>query len=226
MPLMETRILHTKFWIDEYIGGLTPAERLLFIYFLTNDRVNIIHCYELPERKIFFDTGIKKDQLDRAVKKFDDTGRIGYRYGYVYLYNASRYERYEGEKNEIAKSRLIERLPEKVREWFDTPINRGIDTPLIGSINHKSEIINHNKGGVGGIKLADQELKDQLYLSFPELSKNEIDEQIDTMIDWHKSTGKMKKDYLAFARNWIRKYKGERHKDKSYLEPIIVKPKK
>ena len=34
--MAKTRIINTRFWIDDYTSNLDPIEKLLFLYFLTN----------------------------------------------------------------------------------------------------------------------------------------------------------------------------------------------
>jgi hypothetical protein len=159
---MKTRILHTKIYDDGYVSSLKPLEKLFFIYLLTNENVNIIHCYELPERKALFQTGLDKKTIDKAKAKFHKDGKILFNGDFVYLPNATKYEKYTGVKNEGAKETAKKQLPESVKKWLealqdrgidtgmDTPIStqenpevedtgmdRGIDTPSIPPINHK-----------------------------------------------------------------------------------------
>src|SRR3990167_2717563 len=115
---MKTRIIHTKIWKDDYFATLNTAEKLLFVYFLTNEYVNIIHLYECPERVIMFDTGVSKEELDSAKNKFEATKKFRFHDSFVYIPNAYRYERYVGEKNDNAKQDLVRRLPKSVLDWF------------------------------------------------------------------------------------------------------------
>lgn len=165
---MQTRIVHTKIWSDGFFVDLNPTEKLLFLYFLTNPKVNIIHCYELSLRETTFDTSLDRTTIEKSKVKFTEGGKILFRADYVYLINAQKYESYDGPKNEKAKARLINQLPNDIKEWYlrrgtdtpihtptdkgikpghfplgdDTPIDTSINTPSIGTINHKSEIIN------------------------------------------------------------------------------------
>lgn len=143
---MKTRIVHTKIWKDDYFASLTPSEKLLFVYFLTNEYVNIIHLYECSDRVIQFDTGIDPELLDQIKNKFEASKKFRFNNGWIYIPNAYRYEKYVGQINEKAKLELISRLPKDILAWFynisDTPINTPIDTPQIGTINNKSKIIN------------------------------------------------------------------------------------
>lgn len=148
---MKTRILHTQFWKDEYIGTLTPSEKLLFLYFITNECVSIIHLYKISERQVLFDTGIDKATILKAKRKFVTDGKIFFYKDYVFLRNANRYERYIGEKNEAAKQREVANLSSDVLDWYnkllDTPMDTPIYTPSIPPINQRYI---DNKGVIGG----------------------------------------------------------------------------
>lgn len=146
---MKTRIVHTKFWKDSFVSELNTEEKLVFLYYLTNENINILHLYECSDRQVVFDTGIDRGILDGIKQKFADANKILFFKDYVFLVNANRYEEYTGEKNEKAKKQLLNIINCDVVSWYekvrkkikDTPI----DTPImIGSINHKSETINHN----------------------------------------------------------------------------------
>ena len=138
---MQTRILHTEIWQDDFFVNLSPEEKLLFIYYLTNDSVNIIHLFKCNIQRTQADTGIDRGIIVEAQKKFEKAEKIYFKQGFVFLRNASRYEKYEGPKNEIAKVKLFNRLSKDIKDWYnkvsDTSIDTGIDT------HDKSEIINH-----------------------------------------------------------------------------------
>lgn len=144
---MKTRILHTKVWKDKFFVELTPTEKLFFIYLLTNERVNIIHCYELTEREIQFDTGIDTPTIKGMKKKLQEKDKIFFHKDWIYLRNASKYESYSGSKNERAKQKIEQEMCAVVYDWYinikDTPIDTPIHTLYKSeTINHKSETIN------------------------------------------------------------------------------------
>jgi len=144
---MRTRIIQTKFWSDEYVAKLTVSQRLFFLYCLTNQYVNLIWFYECSDRIIRFETGIDDATLQEAKLKFQKDKKILFLNDYIFLVNASKYENFTGQKNEVAAQKLWDLIPESVKvlkdSILDTPIDTPIDTPLIGTISHKSEIINH-----------------------------------------------------------------------------------
>lgn len=149
---MKTRIVETKFWKDNYVVDLSPEEKLLYLFFLTSERVNILHCYEVTDREIAFDTGIDTPIIRGVKKKFEKDGKLSFYKNYVCLINAYKYESYTGPLNENAKLKLLKQMNPDVEKWY-RGIYRGIDTPIaIPSINHKSEIISNNSETGKGYK--------------------------------------------------------------------------
>jgi hypothetical protein len=206
---MKTRIIQTKFWADGYISTLTTQEKLLFMYFLTNDRVNIIHCYECPDQYILLETGVSRGVLERCKQKLERDGKIKFFKGYIRLVNADKYESYRGADNEKAKEKSIQELSLDVLDWYnnkkDTPVE-GVLTGTVhqvdSTINHKSEIINHNKGVVKGENLLLEDLEEiavqyQVPIAF-------VQSKYDDMLNWCKAKGKRYKDYKAALRNWVK----------------------
>lgn len=141
---MITRIVYTEIWQDDFFVGLNPNEKLLFIYFLTNESVNIIHLYKCGINRVKADTGIDTPIIQEAQRKFEENGKIYFKNGYVFLRNASRFEKYEGSKNEIAKQKLFARLSKDLIDWYiqitDTPIDTLYKSEII---NPKTETLEH-----------------------------------------------------------------------------------
>ncbi len=140
---MQTRIIYTEIWQDDFFSNLIPDEKLLFLYFLTNDSVNIIHLYRCNLARVKADTGIDTHIILKATAHFEKAKKMFFKDGYIFLKNAHKFERYVGEKNEIAKAKLFSRLSKSIIDWYNNLSDTPIDTPtMIGTINHKSEIIN------------------------------------------------------------------------------------
>ena len=141
---MITRIIYTEIWQDDFFVGLNPDEKLLFIYYLTNESVNIIHLYKCGVNRVKADTGIDTPIIQKAQRKFEENGKMFFKNGYIFLRNAHRFERYEGSKNEIAKGKLLSRLSKELLDWYsklsDTPIDTLYKSEII---NHKSETLKH-----------------------------------------------------------------------------------
>lgn len=140
---MKTRIIHTKLWTDSFFLDLPFEERYLFLYYLSNSHVNIIHMYECPNALASMETGLTKEIVEKTKIKFERAKKIFFFKNYVYLKNAVKYESYTGEMNEKAKGKLFNELSKDVLSWYNKISNTPIDTPLIPSIIHNSENISH-----------------------------------------------------------------------------------
>ncbi len=114
---MKARQLQTKIWRDGFFLKLTPEGKLLFTFYLTNEFVNIIHLYECPDHLTSFSTGLSTEKINEVKKTFGN--KILFFKDYVYLNNAWKYERYEGEDNDNAKEKLISELSADIKEWYE-----------------------------------------------------------------------------------------------------------
>lgn len=138
---MKTRILHTKFWDDPYISSLSVKEKLLFNYLLTNSQIGLSDIYECSEQMISFHTGLTIPEVSAFKEKFMADHKFLFFDSYIKIVNGEKYNQYRGDKNEQAKNREIELIPDRVLEYFDTlPI--GYCEVEDTSINHKSKTIN------------------------------------------------------------------------------------
>ena len=90
--MAKQRYINTKFWADNFIAELSPIERYLFLYFLTNEHTNIGGVYELPMRNILFETGVEKTVVEEAMHKFSTAGKIYLIDGWVYVKNFAKHQ--------------------------------------------------------------------------------------------------------------------------------------
>ena len=72
------RSISTGIWCDTWFESLSPSEKLLFIYLITNERTNMLGIYEISINKISFDTGINKDIILKALKGFETIKKVRY----------------------------------------------------------------------------------------------------------------------------------------------------
>lgn len=92
--MSKLRSLSTSFWSDPYIEELTPNQKLLFIYLITNEKTNMLGIYESSIRKMSFETGIEKGEVLKALKRFESDNKVKYQSNYVILVNYMKYQNY------------------------------------------------------------------------------------------------------------------------------------
>jgi len=72
------RQIHTSFWQDGFVLGLTPEEKYFYIYLMTNSKTTQCGIYELPKRVIEMETGYNRETVDKLLDRFIKFGRIQY----------------------------------------------------------------------------------------------------------------------------------------------------
>jgi len=214
---MKTRIIHTRFWQDSFVCELSPKEKLLFIYLLTNDRVNLVGCYELPDKYIMADLDITKAELSQFKTKLQNAGKIIFKDGWIRIVNVDKYNSYNGEKLIRAKENELSNVPKELIEYkvsIDTSIHTSIDTPN----NHKSKIINNKYNNINNI-LEEDISEIALKYNVPE---NFVKSKLDDMSNWIISIGKPNyyKNFYSALCNWVKKdalkIKGDYAKQNQY----------
>ena len=197
---MRTRIMHTRYWQDSFVLELSRESKLLFIYLLTNQYINICGIYELPDKVISMETGLTETQLKQG--KEDLVNKVVFSSGWVRVLNVEKYNSYRNSpKNEVAFTREMGCVPPSI---LDTSIDTSIDTP----INPKSEIINHKSETIKKdfknlASLTPTILKEvSSDYGVPLLFVEDVKENLELYIG---STGKHYKDYRLALINWVKK---------------------
>lgn len=117
---MKTRIIHTRFWEDEKVAGLSLAAKLLFLYLFTNSRINMVGIYELTDRIIEFETGLDNEMLLKAKEELQDSQRVMFNNDWIFVVNAVKYSNYSGPLNDKARDKEIHTIPEEIKNYFET----------------------------------------------------------------------------------------------------------
>lgn len=173
---MKTRIIHTKIWKDEWFASLSKDAKFLWLYLLTNEKLNISGIYELTDREMTFDLG---EDIDIGVKEELRPKAMFYK-NWVFIPNIEKYNSYRNAPtNQKAFEKEILSIPNDVIRMIltDTSIDTSIYTPPILQeiINKKSEIINskleiENQKSETRDK-TEEEIKDELRTSRAKLFK-------------------------------------------------------
>lgn len=204
---MKTRLIHTKIWQDEWFYKLKEIEKLLFIYLITNDRIGFTGAYECPDRLICFDVGITLEQLEKCKERFFE--RVIFKNGWIIVLNSDKYNIFKGLRLDPAVKKEKELLPEWVIKLLESgePIGYqcSIDTSITYPINNNTNNISNKKKENSINYLSSEECYQELQNKFPNLDLNGIKDKCESLKDYCVANGKKYKNYLAFARNAIRK---------------------
>ena len=89
--MSKLRSVSTAFWSDPFIEELTPQQKLLFLYLITNEKTNMLGIYEASIKKISFETGLKDSDILMFFKICEQKSKIKYIGNYVVLMNFARH---------------------------------------------------------------------------------------------------------------------------------------
>jgi hypothetical protein len=94
MTMSKLRSVSTSFWSDPFVEELTPSEKLLYLYLITNEKTNMLGIYEVSFRKISFETGLDIETLKKAFKSFETINKIKYKHNHVFLLNFLKHQKF------------------------------------------------------------------------------------------------------------------------------------
>ena len=106
------RIIHTRFWSDNFIVELDPLDRYVFLYILTNEHTNIAGIYELPMRLMEIETGLEKETLKLILARLKE--RIEYQEGWIWIKNFGKYQNFGSDDIKRAVIKIIAKIPDKI----------------------------------------------------------------------------------------------------------------
>lgn len=110
------RYVSTSFWDDWYITECDPIEKLMFLYFLTNTLTNVAWIYEIPFRRISYDTWIDKEMVSKILERFSKKWKIFYIDWWIYIRNFEKHQNIENSKIKEGINRIKQWIPSSILE--------------------------------------------------------------------------------------------------------------
>jgi len=97
--------IEETFWTDPKVSNLSPNNKLLFIYLITNSHVHYSGLYYLPKVIIQDETGLSQDAIDKGLVSLTDGMMIRYDTDkkVIWIINMARYQISQGNKYNLIK---------------------------------------------------------------------------------------------------------------------------
>lgn len=76
--MAQFRKINPAFWTDSVIQSITPDQRYLYLYLITNAHSEITGLYKITEKTIAFETDLQPDQLALDLRVLEVEGKIVY----------------------------------------------------------------------------------------------------------------------------------------------------
>ena len=147
---MKTRIIHTRIWEDDWFVELPLEAQYLWLYLLTNSRINLCGMYRLSDRTILNETKIKKSHLEELKSTLEP--KAIFIEGWVYIPKSQSLGGYKGELIESGIKKEMQDVPSPVKSEFLHRVSMGyrrgskvqeIRNNKLEIRNKKQEIINN-----------------------------------------------------------------------------------
>lgn len=152
------RSVNTKFWDDTFISELTPSEKLLFLYLLTNPLTNLLGIYEITMKRICFDTGLKTDTIRKGLERFGRVKKVYFVNDFIILPNFLKNQRLNTNMK-IGITKIFNQLPNELKNSILDNHSKGLpndyQTIRNGMLKYEIEIeeeIEKEKGNRKGIE--------------------------------------------------------------------------
>lgn len=129
MAINKRRYINTKFWNDNYVSELDPIEKLLFIYFLTNEHTNISGVYEIPLKVVAMETGIDKDMVTKTIPRFKE--KMVYVRGFIVIKN---FLKHQETKSDLTIKGIVNCWKEMDTDFLETIIKSGFYDIKVGEV--------------------------------------------------------------------------------------------
>lgn len=208
---MKTRIIQTRFWDDAFISDCSLFTQHLYIYLLTSQYINICGVFQLPIKKILYETKLTEKQFEIAEQELSQADKVYFFKGWVFVKNAMKNNNYiKSSSNQKAYEKELSRVSDDVRSFFDSTVGSTAHSTSTVTINNKQEIRERDSTVGSTVKISQRKALPLTDSEIQELatSLNKTPAKIKTLyekiLDYELSTGKSYKDYKATIRNWLR----------------------
>ncbi|WP_289024356.1 hypothetical protein [uncultured Salegentibacter sp.] len=236
--MSKLRSLNTSFWSDPWIEILSPEEKLLFIYLITNEKTNMLGIYEVSTRKISFETGIKEGTISNALEAFEKVGKVKYKNNHVVLVNYMKHQKYNPNMKKAAID-VHNNLPNDMKikgsnlsksnpsEAFESLLNH---YGMVSKVEDEVEEEEEDKTEEGKRKFTPP-LSQEVFAYMKELNLQEKAAQTESekftnhfQSNGWKVGGRSKmKDWKAAVRNWVKRdFSDRKNSSKKPTENITV----
>tara|TARA_Y100000758_G_C16064082_1_gene425619 strand:+ start:1783 stop:2454 length:672 start_codon:yes stop_codon:yes gene_type:complete len=219
--MSKLRSINTKFWSDPFIEDLSPVKKLLYIYLISNDKTNMLGIYEISISKISFETGIRRDDVEKHLNYFENKNKVRYVNNHIILINFLKNQKYNFNMMKSAIS-IYNSLPDSLKNEKILKLDKslkGFETLCNGFgmvSKYEIEYEEENK----------EENKEEIYREFKHLklynhefyklnkhyNKNNIDDILNR-IENHKKNTSYNSLYLT-ALSWLKRDELKHKKNK------------
>lgn len=162
---MKTRLFYCDYWEDPIINELPALEKLVGAFYWTNSRANLSGLYPIRDESVAIETGVDVEVVKTTKEKLEQSSKIHFFEGWVYLPNAQKLFGYINENHALGVQKEISKVSNYVLEHFRS-IGYAIPYPCTISSpkNKKPKTITYKKENhvEEDVKWTEQDTKDSI----------------------------------------------------------------
>jgi hypothetical protein len=131
------RYISTSIWSDAWFDSLSTLEKLIYLHLLTNEFTNAAGVYHFSLKQIRVDLDISRDEVQKAIEKFEAAGKAYYFQEYIIIPKWLKHQKIS-ERNKIFLGvvSILKGLPDDIkrfiadRKHYDFSVEKYIEIPL------------------------------------------------------------------------------------------------
>jgi hypothetical protein len=133
--MANVRQVSSRLWNDGYVADLSTVEKLMFVYLITNEHVNIAGIYELPVPTMAAETGLERSDIEEILARFQQDGKVSRADKWLKVTNFPKYQAMTNPKIAAAVQKIIAGLPEGIIDRLSIPYGYPMDRLSHGNGN-------------------------------------------------------------------------------------------
>jgi len=216
--MSKLRSVSTFIWSDTWFEDLTSNQKLIFIYLITNEKTNMLGIYEASIKKISFETGVKKEDVQKCLNQFESDKKVRYVENHIVLVNFLKHQKFNTNMKKSAidtynslpnalKNSSLNISKETVTESFETLSNhfgmvRKIEVEVESEVESETKLEIENSLAAKAVRDSELEAlffnfwntydkkkaKEKVKAKFFKLKNEEIKKIFETLPAYIKST--------------------------------------
>jgi len=228
--MSKQRMVRDSFWTDSYVEKLSPDEKLLFIYLLTNPLCNVLGLYEIRAKRIGFETGYDVEVVENILERFERDKKILRHNDFIVLVNHL--------KNQSTNPSIIQgcqRIFDELSDEVKARVTGWVQAGLLNLTLLNLTLPNSTKPKSSEVAVIDDKpvkdtkkekygefqnvlLTPEEYLKLESLyGTDNTRALIEELGGYVESTGKRYKSHYATLLNWAKRKMQDHAKRQSYL---------
>jgi len=215
---MKTRVVQTRIWEDSWFVSLSANAQRMFLFFITNPKLELTGTFELLDRSVMAILDIKKEEFDRVIKELE--GKVVYQNNYIFIVNVFKYQFYakDESKNENQRKGFIMellRLPESIQLLVCNYLPTGCQLVVNSLPTRLKEEIRNKKS-------ENREEKTEIPVVIPSFVKRINQEKGIEKRNEEDLGKKIQKNVESEALKFYKHVEGERKKKKGWVDADVL----